>query len=123
MQTDVSNPWGVAHDEYGQTFVNDASGGAHYWMLGYSIKVPHAAEVAKVAKFNYEHHARPTSGAEFIFSSHFPDEVQGDYIYANSIGFLGIKQLQTIEDEVELKRKVPSEPDPIDRWQFPPVRS
>ncbi len=103
MQTDVSNPWGVAHDAYGQTIVNDASGGVHLWMLGYSIKVPHANEIAKVAKFNYEHHSRPTSGAEFIYSSHFPDAVQGDYIYTNSIGFLGIKQLQTIEDGAELK--------------------
>ena len=40
MQLDVNNPWGVAHDAYGQTFVNDASGGEQYWMLGYSIKMP-----------------------------------------------------------------------------------
>ena len=105
MQTDVSNPWGVAHDEYGQTIVNDASGGTHLWMLGYSMNIPHGKEVPRVSKFNYEHHSRPTSGAEFIHSSHFPDEVQGDYIYTNSIGFLGIKQLQTIEDETELKGK------------------
>ena len=105
MQSDVSNPWGVAHDEYGQTFVNDASGGAHYWMLGYSMKIPHAAEVAKVGKFNYEHHSRPTSGAEFIYSRHFPKEVQGDYIYTNSIGFLGIKELDTFEDGSEIKGK------------------
>jgi len=105
FQTDVSNPWGVAHDEYGQTFINDASGGAHYWMLGYSLKIPHASEIAKVGKFNYEHHSRPTSGAEFIHSRHFPDEVQGDYIYTNSIGFLGIKQLDTFEDGAEIKGK------------------
>lgn len=105
MQTDVSNPWGVAHDEYGQTFVNDASGGNHYWMLGYSLKIPHAAEVPKVSKFNYEHHTRPTSGSEFIHSRHFPDEMQGDYIYTNSIGFLGIKQLNTLEDGSEIKGK------------------
>ncbi|QDT12620.1 PVC-type heme-binding CxxCH protein [Planctomycetes bacterium K23_9] len=105
MQTDVSNPWGVAHDEYGQTIVNDASGGVNLWMLGYSFKIPHGKEVPMVSKFNYEHHARPTSGAEFLVSSHFPDEVQGDYIYANSIGFLGIKQLQTLEDGPELKGK------------------
>lgn len=103
MQRDVSNPWGVTHDQYGQTFVNDASGGNQYWMLGYSMKIPHAAEVPHVAKFNYEHHTRPTSGSEFIRSRHFPDEVQGDYIYTGSIGFLGIKQLQTVEDGVEIK--------------------
>lgn len=105
MQTDVNNPWGVAHDEYGQTVVNDASGGDQYWMLGYSIKVPHAYEIPKVGKFNYEHHVRPTSGSEFIHSRHFPDEVQGDYIYTNSIGFLGIKQLDSMEDGAEIKGK------------------
>ncbi|TWU18794.1 Cytochrome c-552 precursor [Allorhodopirellula heiligendammensis] len=105
MQIDVNNPWGVAHDEYGQTFVNDASGGDQYWLLGYSVKIPHSKEIAKVSKFNYEHHTRPTSGAEFLYSSHFPDEVQGDYLYANTIGFLGIKECKTIEDGAEIKGK------------------
>ncbi len=103
MQLDVNNPWGVAHDAYGQTFVNDASGGEQIWMLGYSLKIPHAAEMAKVSKFNYEHHIRPTSGAEFIWSRHFPDDVQGDYIYANTIGFLGIKDFEVVEDGAEIK--------------------
>ncbi len=103
MQLDVNNPWGVAHDAYGQTFINDASGGEQFWMLGYSIRLPHAAEMAKVSKFNYEHQVRPTSGAEFIASRHFPDEVQGDYLYANTIGFLGIKDFEVIEDGSEIK--------------------
>ena len=103
VQTDVNNPWGVTHDEFGQNFLNDASDGAQYWILGYSVKVPHAHEISKVAKFNYEHHARPTSGSEFIHSRHFPDEVQGDYIYCNSIGFLGIKQYKVLEDGAEIK--------------------
>ena len=103
MQLDVNNPWGVAHDAYGQTFVNDASGGEQIWMLGYSLKIPHAAEMAKVSKFNYEHHIRPTSGAEFLSSRHFPEEVQGDYLYANTIGFLGIKDFEVIEDGAEIK--------------------
>jgi mono/diheme cytochrome c family protein len=41
---------------------------------------------------------RPTSGLEIISSRHFPDEVQGDIILANAIGYLGIKQHQ-IEDD------------------------
>lgn len=103
MQLDVDNPWGVAHDAYGQTFVNDASGGEQLWMLGYSLRMPHAAEMAKVSKFNYEHQVRPTSGSEFISSRHFPDEVQGDYLYANTIGFLGIKDFAVVEAGSELK--------------------
>ncbi|MEM0969683.1 MAG: PVC-type heme-binding CxxCH protein, partial [Verrucomicrobiota bacterium] len=105
FQSDVSNPWAVAHDAFGQSFLNDASGGSQYWMLGYSMKVPHAHEIAKVSKFNYEHHTRPSSGSEFLHSRHFPEEVQGDYLYANTIGFLGIKQYRTVEDGSEIKGK------------------
>jgi hypothetical protein len=38
------------------------------------------------------HKVRPTSGLEIVSSRHFPDEVQGDIILCNAIGFLGIKQ-------------------------------
>ena len=41
---------------------------------------------------------RPTSGLEFVSSRHFPDEVQGDMLLCNTIGFLGIKQ-HPIEDD------------------------
>ena len=39
---------------------------------------------------------RPTSGLEFVSSRHFPDDVQGDILLHNTIGFLGTKQ-HTIE--------------------------
>ncbi|MDR8394669.1 HEAT repeat domain-containing protein, partial [Aliifodinibius sp. S!AR15-10] len=41
---------------------------------------------------------RPTSGLEFVSSRHFPPEVQGDMLINNTIGFLGTKQHQMIED-------------------------
>ena len=30
---------------------------------------------------------RPTSGIEFVSSRHFPDDVQGDVLINNNIGF------------------------------------
>ena len=42
---------------------------------------------------------RPTSGVEFVSSRHFPDEVQGDALINNNIGFLGIKQHQMIDED------------------------
>ena len=39
-----------------------------------------------------------SSGLEIVSSRHFPDEVQGDLILGNAIGFLGIKQ-HSIEDD------------------------
>ncbi|MCB1124779.1 MAG: dehydrogenase, partial [Verrucomicrobiae bacterium] len=41
---------------------------------------------------------RPTSGTEFLYSRHFPEEVQGDFLICNTIGFLGIKQHKVWED-------------------------
>ncbi len=45
-----------------------------------------------------KHRVRPTSGLEFVSSRHFPDEVQGDMLINNTIGFLGMKQHQVMED-------------------------
>jgi mono/diheme cytochrome c family protein len=41
---------------------------------------------------------RPTSGLEFISSRHFPDDVQGDYLINNTIGFLGTKEQTLVDD-------------------------
>ena len=97
MQTDVSNPWGMAFDQWGQNFLSDASGGANWWSLPLSAKVPHGFEIEKVAQFT-THRVRPTSGSEFLYSRHFPDEVQGDFLINNTIGFLGTKQHIVVED-------------------------
>ena len=45
-----------------------------------------------------KHLVRPTSGLEFVSSRHFPDNVQGDLLINNTIGFLGTKQ-HVMEDE------------------------
>lgn len=97
MQTDVSNPWAIAFDEYGQTFLSDASGGANWWSLPLSAKIPHGMEIPKLAQFT-THRVRPTSGTEFIYSRHFPDDAQGDFIINNTIGFLGTKHHSIVED-------------------------
>src|SRR5690606_2085863 len=44
------------------------------------------------------HRVRPTSGLEFVSSRHFPDDVQGDMLINNTIGFLGMKQHTMSED-------------------------
>ena len=52
-----------------------------------------------------EHKVRPTSGLEFVSSRHFPDEVQGDLLINNDIGFLGMRQHQVIDDGTGYKFK------------------
>ena len=130
MQTDVSNPWGMAFDQWGQNFLSDASGGANWWSLPLSAKVPHGFEIEKVAQFT-THRVRPTSGSEFLYSRHFPDEVQGDFLINNTIGFLGTKQHIVVEDGAgftgALRQDLVYSTDPnfrpVDLESLPTVRS
>jgi mono/diheme cytochrome c family protein/glucose/arabinose dehydrogenase len=96
-QSDYNNPWAVAFDDWGQNFLGDASGGDNWWLLPLSVKVPHGREIEKEGQFT-TFKVRPTSGGEFVSSRHFPDEVQGDFLLNNTIGFLGTKQHTVRED-------------------------
>jgi len=89
VQADVSNPWGFSFDTWEQPFLSDASSGENWWALPLSAKVPYGVEQVKVEQF-VPKRSRPTSGAEFVSSRHFPDALQGDFMIGNTIGFLGI---------------------------------
>ena len=95
----IPNPWGTAFDEWGQSFFLDTSDPNLRWMLPATVKVrygdfaPNPPSLVENA-----HRVRPTSGLEIISSRHFPDDVQGDLLLHNTIGFLGTKQ-HTIEDD------------------------
>jgi mono/diheme cytochrome c family protein/glucose/arabinose dehydrogenase len=88
VQTSFANPWGVAFDDWDQCFIADASNGQNWWALPISVKAPFGHDVGKIDQFAPKR-ARPTSGAEFISSRHFPDELQGGFMVNNTIGFLG----------------------------------
>ena len=103
-QVRIPNPWGIAFDDWGQPIYIETSGPAMRWMTASSIKPLYGS-------FNYngkdlvreEDRVRPTSGLEFVSSRHFPDDVQGDIILNNSIGFLGTRQLKFEEDTTGYK--------------------
>jgi len=92
-----ANPWGIAFDDWGQCFLADASGGQNWWELPLSVKMPPGSYVGKTEQFAPKR-ARPTSGAEFISSRHFPDELQGGYMVNNVIGFHGTSIHDVWED-------------------------
>jgi len=98
-QLPIPNPWGIAFDEWGQNFFAHTSGPDMTWMMPGSIK-PRYGRASPLPKnlIQEEHRVRPTSGLEFISSRHFPDEVQGDIIINNTIGFLGTKQHTMLDD-------------------------
>ncbi len=93
----VPNPWGIAFDEWGQDFFADTSDPNVRWMLQGSLNVP-LGSFSPTPPNLLSVLVRPTSGLEFVSSRHFPDEVQGDLLINNTIGFLGTKQ-HTMKDE------------------------
>jgi mono/diheme cytochrome c family protein/glucose/arabinose dehydrogenase len=98
-QVPIPNPWGIAFDEWGQNFFAATSGPDVYWMMPGTVKSIYGISHPNSANLIEEKHkVRPTSGLEFVHSRHFPDEIQGDMLINNTIGFLGMKVHQMIDD-------------------------
>ncbi|MGB6152736.1 MAG: PVC-type heme-binding CxxCH protein [Pricia sp.] len=97
-QLPIPNPWGIAFDEWGQPFFAHTSGPDVTWMMPGTI-LPRYGQASPLPMNIIEesHRVRPTSGLEFVSSRHFPDAVQGDLLINNTIGFLGTKQHEMID--------------------------
>ncbi|MGE7773948.1 PVC-type heme-binding CxxCH protein [Chitinophaga sp. NPDC101104] len=97
-QLDIPNPWGITFDDWGQPFFAETSSPDVRWMLPGMVMPRYGRATHKSEQLvEPKHLVRPTSGIEFVSSRHFPDDVQGDLLINNTIGFLGIKQ-HTMED-------------------------
>ena len=98
-QLAIPNPWGFAYDRWGQDFFLHTSGTKINWHMPSTLQVPYGSKNPLTADLAPKgNQVRPTSGLEFMSSRHFPDEVQGDLMLGNAIGFLGIKQHRIEED-------------------------
>ncbi|MCR9116452.1 MAG: GDSL-type esterase/lipase family protein [bacterium] len=98
-----ANPWGHVFDRWGQNFIGDASPGYSYWAapitgrIDYPLKHPGGSQHRRLAKQTggeanyrfptfYPKRTRPLAGCAILSSSHFPDEVQGNFLVTNCIG-------------------------------------
>jgi mono/diheme cytochrome c family protein/glucose/arabinose dehydrogenase len=91
-QMPVTNPWGIAFDDFGQNFCLSTSNPDVHWMMPSTNKHYYGlTSPASRPLIEEKQRVRPTSGLEFISSRHFPDEIQGDMMLNNTIGFLGTK--------------------------------
>ncbi len=98
-QLAIPNPWGIAFDDWGQNFFAETSSPDVRWMMPGTVKSRYGVSTPKSRNLIEEaQRVRPTSGLEFVSSRHFPDEVQGDFLINNTIGFLGTKQ-HTLTDD------------------------
>ncbi len=92
-----ANPWGHYFDRWGQDFVADASTGLNYFAAPFSGDTDYPEKHPPMKTF-HEKQWRPTSGCELISSRHFPEEVQGDFLVNNNIGFQGTLQYHMREE-------------------------
>jgi mono/diheme cytochrome c family protein/glucose/arabinose dehydrogenase len=105
-QLAIPNPWGIAFDHWGQPFFAETSSPDVRWMTPGTVLPRYGQATHKGEQLiEKDHMVRPTSGLEFVSSRHFPDEVQGDLLLNNTIGFLGTKQHQIWDDGTGYKTK------------------
>ncbi|MVM32055.1 c-type cytochrome [Spirosoma sp. HMF4905] len=105
-QLSIPNPWGIAFDDWGQPFFAETSSPDVRWMMPGSV-LPRYGEYThkSVQLVEDAHRVRPTSGLEFVSSRHFPDDIQGDFLINNTIGFLGTKEHTLVDDGTGYKSK------------------
>jgi putative heme-binding domain-containing protein len=84
-----ANPHGHAFDYWGQDIVVDGTGANPYHAALFSGHVDFPAK-HKTAPQVYKPRTRPCSSIEYLSSHHFPEDMQGDLLVANVIGFQGI---------------------------------
>jgi putative heme-binding domain-containing protein len=92
-----ANPWGEVFDRWGQNFLADASGGSNYFALPIMGRVEHPRKHPGMKEFTLTK-VRPTCGCEIVSSRNFPEDMQGNYLVNNCIGFQGIKNYKVEED-------------------------
>ncbi len=91
------NPHGTAFDYWGYLYANDGTGGRSY-------QVRPEGKGFKMFKL-LEKEFRPVAANAVVSSSHFPEDMQQDFLICNTIGFLGVKQYDLDRDGDEKNRK------------------
>ena len=84
------NPHGTAFDNWGYQYATDGTGGRSYQVR------PDGKSWKMHPLLNKE--VRPVPACEILSSDNFPDNMQGDFLICNSIGFLGVKQYKLHRD-------------------------
>ena len=84
------NPHGIAFDYWGYQYATDGTGGRPYQVR------PDGKGWKMFSLLNKE--VRPVPACEILSSDNFPEDMQGDFLICNSIGFLGIKQYKLHRD-------------------------
>ncbi len=113
-----ANPHGHAVDAWGQHFLHDGTGAVPFDATLFSghLDFPHKHLRPPLL---YDNRTRPCSGTTILSSRHFPEDLQGNLLVCNVIGFLGILQYRLAEKGASFAG---TEVDPIVRSSDPNFR-
>ncbi len=90
------NPWCMVFDKWGNGIVGDGTNAQQHWtspLTGSEVSTRRTLTPV----FDNEG-MRPAVGNEFLYSRHFPDDMQGQFIYACVINMHGMPRF-TLKDE------------------------
>ncbi len=93
-----ANPHGHVFDRWGQDIVVDGTGARPFHSVLFSGRLDYP-EKHKTPPQVYQQRTRPCPGMEYLTSRHFPDEMQGNLLVANVIGFQGILQYKITDQD------------------------
>jgi putative heme-binding domain-containing protein len=93
-----ANPHGHVFDKWGQDFVFDGTGSQPYHAVLFSGRIDFPQKHATPPQV-YGQRTRPCPGVEILSSRHFPEELQGNLLVGNVIGFQGILQYKLADAE------------------------
>src|SRR5206468_1217487 len=92
------NPHGHAFDRWGQDIVVDGTGANPYHAALFSGHVDFPQKHNRPPQV-YQQRTRPCPGIEYLSSSHFPDEMQGNLLVPNVIGVQGILRYKVLDKD------------------------
>ena len=116
------NPWCYAFNWWGQGIVGDGTTPQQHWDTPLST-APYAGRKGMNTVFNGEG-MRPNVGTEFLYTRQFPDNVQGNFIFAcvinmnglttftmgdDGAGYKGARKTKTIKDDTGAEKQVPDD--------------
>jgi len=103
-----ANPHGHVFDKWGQDIVIDGTGAVPYHGTLFSGHIEYPNKHNRPPQV-YQQRTRPCPGLEILSSSHFPEEMRGNLLVPNVIGFQGILQYK-LQDKGSSLEAVEVEP-------------
>lgn len=91
------NPWCMVFDQWGQGVIGDGTNAQQHWTSPLSgFDVPSRRTLTP----NFDNQGmRPAVGNDFLITRQFPDDVQGQFIYACVINMHGLPRFEVNDEE------------------------